>query len=151
MTCTQLHVSSNVDALTGPVCRADPPTGSTVPVSRAKTTRRDDSILVFWHHAIETKIFFVQVSALKGAACLMATAHNTGSHQRETPGPGTAHKPQPRRAVPHPHQGPSRRSCSAAHAIHTPYAWSAAGEVVVHASGGAAAAPEHGPRLDELN
>ena len=46
MECTQLHTSSNVDALTCPVCRADPPAGCTVPVSRANSavSHRDQNI-----------------------------------------------------------------------------------------------------------
>ena len=50
MECTQLHRSSNVDALTCPVCRADPPAGCTVPVSRAKTRV---SVRMVWYGMVE--------------------------------------------------------------------------------------------------
>ena len=73
----------------------------------------------------------------QGAACLRRTrGPNTGSHQPCKPQAEVPHT-SPRYLTYIKARG--RRSCSAAHAIHTPYAWPAAGEVVVHASGGAAA------------
>ena len=72
----------------------------------------------------------------EGAACHQAQTwpQHGFPPTLQTSGPGTAHKPQ----VPHPRQGLWKALLLSCARHHTPYAWPAAGEVVVYASGGAA-------------
>ena len=88
------------------------------------------------HHVLVGLEPRVQLSA--AGRCCVPQAHTWPQHgfppTLQTSGPGAAHKPQ----VPHPRQGPWKALLLSCARHHTPYAWPAAGEVVVYASGGAA-------------